>query len=92
MDASWSSAADIASTVGGTPDDDTADRHLISSFGNSAVDMTGSEISDCILFEITRVGGDALDTYGADARLLEFDVHYQIDSHGSVGEFDKDGV
>ena len=38
---------------------------------------------------VSRIGGDALDTYGADAKLLEFDVHYLVDSLGSGGELIK---
>ena len=87
MDADWSAPVDITAPVGGTPDIDTADYHMISSFGDIA--MTGYEISDCILYRLSRIGGDASDTYGADARMLEFDTHYQIDSSGSIHEFEK---
>lgn len=76
-----------ATVVAGTPDDDTANRMLITSFGN--VDMTGATLSSLIFWKISRVGGDALDTYGADARLVEFDIHYQIDSFGSQDTFRK---
>jgi len=87
MDAAWSSAIDVTEPVAGTPDTDTADYHMISSFGE--LDMTGYTISHCILYELSRVGGDASDTYGADARLLEFDSHIQVDSQGSIQEFTK---
>ncbi len=40
-------------------------------------------------FFVVVYDGDNEDTYGADARLLEFDIHYQIDAGGSVGEFSK---
>jgi hypothetical protein len=88
-DASWTTVAVETSTVPGTPDNDTEEQHLITSFG--PMGMSGSKISTCILFELARVGGDAGDTYGADARLLEFDVHYQLDSSGSILEFVKNG-
>ena len=87
MDANWSVAVDVTTTVPGIPDTDTADYHMISSFGE--LDMTGKQISDCILYEISRIGGDVSDTYGADARLLEFDAHYQIDAAGSIHQFIK---
>jgi hypothetical protein len=87
MDAAWSANDDVTSPVAGTPDTDTADKHLISSF--TEIDMTGKSLSDCILFEISRIGADAADTYGADARLLEFDVHIEIDAPGSDLEFTK---
>jgi len=81
----------VTSPVSGTPDNDTAWEHLITSFDGIQMSDASSVygLSTCILFELTRVGGDAADTYGADARLLEFDVHYQIDSLGSESEFVK---
>jgi hypothetical protein len=35
------------------------------------------------------MGDDVADTYAADARLFEFDVHYQKGTHGSAGEYVK---
>ena len=37
----------------------------------------------------TQESATVADTYAADARLLEFDLHYQTDSLGSGGEFMK---
>jgi hypothetical protein len=75
-------------TVTGTPDNDTANECLISSFGE--IDMTGEEISVLIFWKLSRIGGDASDTYdAANARLLEFDIHYQKDAAGSVTQFTK---
>jgi len=51
--------------------------------------MNGMEISCMILFEISRLGADAADTYGADVRLLEFDCHYKANQPGSVEQFRK---
>lgn len=76
-----------SSTVEGTPDNDTANEHLISTFGE--VTISGFQISDMLVCELSRVGSDAADTYGADARLLEFDIHYQRDEPGSRQEFRK---
>ena len=78
---------DATTTVAGTPDNNTANEHLITSFGS--VDMTGYEISDMIICKVSRIGGDASDTYGADARLLEFDIHYTLDGIGSLAQFSK---
>lgn len=83
----WSSALQQASVVAGTPDDDTDWRHLISSFGEIVI--PDGLISMMLLLEISRIGGDAADTYGADARFLEFDTHYQINAPGSVEQFEK---
>lgn len=58
-----------------------ANMHQVSAFG--PIDMTGYKISCIIKCEISRVGGDVTDTYAADAKLLEFDIHYQVDAPGS---------
>ena len=86
LDADWTTA-DVTTTVGGTPDTDTANQHLISSFGD--IDTTGKQISDVLLMRFARIGSDGSDTYGADARFLEFDIHYAIDGFGSDGVFTK---
>jgi len=77
----------VSSTVPGTPDNDTAGEHLISTFGD--LDMSGKTLSDMLLVKLSRNAGGGADTYGADARLLEFDIHYEINSHGSGREFIK---
>lgn len=86
---SWTLLADQTSTVSGTPDNDTAWEHLISTFGELDMSAFSGDTSVQLLFKISRIGGDAADTYGADARLIEFDVHFQRDSYGSNEEFDK---
>ncbi len=75
------------SPVAGTPDNNTANEILITSFGD--IDMTGMTASSLIFWRLSRIGGNAADTYGADARLVEFDIHYEIDSFGSAMEFVK---
>jgi len=86
MDAAFTTLS-TTSTVPGTPDNNTADEHLISAF--DWIDMVGNELSDMLLIKLSRIGGDAADTYGADVRLLEFDIHYEIDGFGSGREFIK---
>lgn len=87
MDAAFTD--DDASTVAiGTPDNDTANEHLITPFS----DLTAADkgISDMLACKLARIGGDGADTYGADARLLEFDIHYQLsDPPGSRLEYTK---
>ena len=73
--------------VSGTPDNDTANEHLLTSFDD--IDMTGLTLSDCLLCKISRIGGNEADTYGADARLLEFDIHFQINTLGSEQLYTK---
>jgi len=83
----YTGLVDALTPVNGTPDDNTANRNLISSFGN--LDMTGKRVSCCILWKLARIGDDGTDTYGAPARLVEFDIHYQLDGVGSRQEFIK---
>jgi len=78
---------DVTGVVEDTPDDNTAYRHLITSFGQ--LDMTGNKISDMILVRIWRQADAITDTYPADAVLAEFDIHYQLDYAGSRQEFIK---
>ena len=66
---------------------DTADTHMITSLGD--ISGAGYPISAMLLITLSREGGDASDTYGADARLLEFDLHYQKDAGGSLAEYIK---
>jgi hypothetical protein len=83
----WSDGEIVTTPVTGTPDGDTAWEHLLTNF--TEIPMTGQTLSSCVLFELARNGSDEGDTYGADARLLEFDLHYEIDSLGSAEEFTK---
>lgn len=83
----YANQIDATTPVEGTPDNDTAGENLISSFGE--VDTTDKLISVCILWKLSRIGGDVLDTYAADARLVEFDIHYQLDANGSFQQFRK---
>ena len=71
--------------VTGTPDTNEANKHLITSLGD--ISATGKHLSDMLVMILTRISTG--DTYGADARLLEFDIHYQIDAFGSRGLFSK---
>ena len=65
--------------------------NFINITGFPKIDMTGYDISAMIVFKLSRVGGDALDTLAEDVSLLEFDIHYQKDSFGSIPEFSKQG-
>lgn len=64
---------------------DTEDWHQITSLGY--MDMTGKGDSHVILFKLSRIGSSSNDTYGADAKMLSFDIHYRRDSRGSVIEY-----
>jgi len=49
------------------------------------IDMTGFELSAMVLFRLTRRGTE--DTLASDLHLLEFDIHYQSLTYGSINEF-----
>jgi hypothetical protein len=61
--------------------------HRIAAF--DPIDMAGYRISCCIHWKLSRLADDVGDTYDADARLIEFDIHYQINTLGSRLEFIK---
>jgi hypothetical protein len=84
MDASFTQAGSYTTVI---TDDNTADKHLITSLGS--ISTTGRQISDMLLIRIAREGGNVNDTYGADARLLEFDIHIELDSRGSQSPYAK---
>jgi hypothetical protein len=84
----YGTVLDVTTPVGGTPDNDTANECLISSFGN--VSMRDQTISSLIFWKLSRMGGEALDTYdAANARLIELDFHYIVDGRGSRQQFTK---
>lgn len=65
----------------------STEAHTISSF--PAVSLTDRAISTMILWRVSRIGGDAADTYGEPAKLYEFDLHYLRTDLGSEEEFAK---
>lgn len=69
---------------------DATQKQVVTTFGE--IDMTGYSISTMLLMQMGRLPTDAGDTYAADALVYEFDIHYQIDSNGSVGPFSKHGA
>lgn len=68
-------------------DGNTANRHALTRLGNIPAD--GRHISDMLLMKLSRLGTNENDTYAASARLIEFDIHYQLNSPGSRQEFIK---
>lgn len=63
----------------------TVRKHAISTFPE--VDMTGKRESCIICIQFRRLPSHASDTYGADARSLEFDIHYQTNKDGTKAEY-----
>jgi hypothetical protein len=74
----WS---DVTNGTHETSISNTADVEMIDSFGEIA--LTGTLTAPHIAWIVTRVTGDAADTYAADARLLSVDFDYQRNAHGS---------
>jgi len=78
-------------TAGGTitvANPNNALKHAKASF--STIDMTGYTMSCCIMWRITRLAAsDAADNDLANCALLEFDIHFEIDTVGSRQEFIK---
>lgn len=84
IDSSWTTLTS-STPVAGTPDTDTANKHLITGF--SSIDGTGASFSDMLICTLARDHDHESDTYGADARLLEIDIHFQIAGIGTDGEY-----
>ena len=77
----WSAWLDgIASVMNGAGA--TTDTHYMTAFPGIA--MTGDGRSTIINWQVQRVG--TTDAYNSDARLFEFDIHYQINKLGSITE------
>lgn len=72
---SWIGATGRSQTIGA---DQT---HIVDTFPE--LDMTGVELSAMISVQLRRNVDHEDDNYGADARLWEFDIHYQRDGLGS---------
>ena len=63
-------------------------KHQLTGFDD--IDMSGEAgVSSVIKWRLTRVANDAADNYGYNAKLLEVDFHYEIDSVGSGKEYSK---
>lgn len=60
---------------------DTADQHAL--YTATPLSMTGKLASCVILFNVMRQSFGGTDTYGADAKFIEFDMHYLRGSAGA---------
>jgi hypothetical protein len=77
----------IGSATPSVSDGNTANVHALTRLGN--IPAAEKHISDMLLMTLSRVHDNAADNYGASARLIEFDIHYQVNSPGSRQEFIK---
>ncbi len=77
----WSS---VLASTGVIPHGDTDWQHALNVF--APVPLPSGTVSCCILFQLGRIAPDA---YADDARLIEFDLHYQKNALGSELEYLK---
>jgi hypothetical protein len=82
-----SDAVTIGASAVSVGESDDSNRHAITALPEIA--GTGRKISDMLLMKISRVHDNVADDYAASARLLEFDIHYQVSSPGSRREYIK---
>ncbi len=59
----------------------TAWQHQLAAFPD--ISGEGKNISSILVCRLYRDPGDTADTYGADAALISFDIHYEVDTLGS---------
>lgn len=74
----------IQTLAGGTA---VINTHYVNSFGT--IDATGKTISSVLLGRLFRHATDGGDSYGNDAGLIGFDLHYLRDAQGSRDETTK---
>lgn len=63
-------------------------RHLLAK-NSSGISGLNRNLSSMLLCRLYRDPADSADTYPQDAAFLQFDIHYEIDSLGSEGEYTK---
>lgn len=83
----YSTVISSSTSIAELPDTNTANNLLITTLPE--ISMINKRISCIVFWKLSRVGGNAADTYGADARLVELDFHYLVDTKGSVEQFTK---
>lgn len=86
MDSGWTTLSAMTPAV---DDGDTQYQQALTSLGT--ISGEGHQISDMLICKLTRLGTSYSGSshYGAPAALLEFDIHYQVDSFGSEELFTK---
>jgi hypothetical protein len=65
----------------------TAWKHILTDLTD--ISGTGKTVSSMLMCRLFRNPADSSDTYEADATLLEFDIHFIVDSLGSKKELTK---
>lgn len=91
LEYSWANAVNPPNTYGASTTL-TATQAAAGAYGHqiaqfAGIDGTGKRESSVLLCRIARVGGDPGDTFTGAAFGISFDIHYQIESPGSVTEY-----
>ena len=73
-------------TITGSDAAEGAYKHQLCEIGTISGTTQVSAMMACRLFRNATSTGD---TYGSDAAVLEFDIHFEIDSNGSKNEYSK---
>lgn len=63
-------------------------KHLLAT-NATGIDGTGKTLSSMLVCRLYRNPAATEDTYPQDVAFLQFDIHYEIDSLGSEGEYTK---
>ena len=84
MGATLGSFSSLSSGDVKVSDADTAYHHAVTDWD---IDGDGKTMSSMLCVYLIRTASG--DTYGGEAHLMEADLHYQIDSHGSRQEYVK---
>ncbi len=79
--ANYNSTYSTSTIVETTVSNSTGLKHNMATF--PTISGTGKTISSIILIRLSRNGTAAADTYASSVCLMDFDIHYQIDSLGS---------
>lgn len=62
-------------------------QHQVTSFGD--ISAAGKRLGTMMLCRLSRLGGDASDTYANDARVISIGVNVLVDGLGSIQELSK---
>lgn len=63
--------------------------HVVTAWGDIDLSAYANTTSLMIFYKLSRVPTDLSDTYGADAKMFEFDTHYLRDCAGTIHEYIK---
>lgn len=85
--ANYNGTFGTTTTVEITAANDTAYKHRLNNF--ATISGIGKTISSILIIRLSRNGTAAADTYASTAALIDFDIHYEVDSMGSDSSTSK---